>query len=99
MAEYGDPDKAEDWAVIKTWSPYELLTRDAIYPKVFFWTTTRDDRVHPAHARKMVAKMQEMGHPAYYFENMEGGHGSGTTSKQQSQVLALQYAYLWQMLR
>jgi prolyl oligopeptidase len=47
----------------------------------------------------MVAKMQDMGHPVYYFENMEGGHGSGTTSKQKSQVRALQYAYLWQMLR
>jgi prolyl oligopeptidase len=47
----------------------------------------------------MVAKMEDMGHPVFYFENMEGGHGSGTTSKQQSQVLALQYAYLWQMLR
>lgn len=99
MAEYGDPDNAADWTVIKTWSPYELLNKDTKYPKVFYWTTTRDDRVHPAHARKMVAKMQDMGHPVYYFENMEGGHGSGTTSKQQSQVLALQYAYLWQMLR
>jgi prolyl oligopeptidase len=99
MAEYGNPDKPEDWAVIKTWSPYELLNREAKYPKAFFWTTTRDDRVHPAHARKMVARMEDMGHPVFYFENMEGGHGSGTTSKQQSQVLALQYAYLWQMLR
>ena len=99
MAEYGNPDIAEDWAVIKTWSPYELLKKDAKYPKAFYWTTTRDDRVHPAHARKMVAKMQDLGHPVYYFENMEGGHGSGTTSKQQSQVYALQYAYLWQMLK
>jgi prolyl oligopeptidase len=99
MAEYGNPDKPEDWAVIKTWSPYELLSKEGKYPKPFFWTTTRDDRVHPAHARKMAAKMQEMGHPVYYFENMEGGHGSGTTSKQQSQVNALQYAYLWHMLR
>jgi prolyl oligopeptidase len=99
MAEYGNPDNPEDWAVIKTWSPYELLKKDAKYPKPLFWTTTRDDRVHPAHARKMVAKMQDMGHPVYYFENMEGGHGSGTTSKQQSQVRTLQYAYLWQMLR
>lgn len=99
MAEYGDPDQPQDWEIIKTWSPYQLLRADATYPKVFFWTTTRDDRVHPAHARKMVAKMQSMGHPVYYFENMEGGHGSGTTSLQQSQVQALQYAYLWQMLR
>ena len=99
MAEYGNPDKPEDWAVIKTYSPYERLSKDAKYPKVFYWTTTRDDRVHPAHARKMVAKMQDMGHPVLYFENMEGGHGSGTTSKQQAEVQALQYAYLWQQLR
>ena len=99
MAEYGNPDKPEDWAVIKTWSPYELLNKETQYPKAFFWTTTRDDRVHPAHARKMAAKLEDLGHPVYYFENMEGGHGSGTTSKQQSQVLALQYAYLWHMLR
>lgn len=99
MVEYGNPEKPEDWAVIKTWSPYELLKKEAKYPKPFFWTTTRDDRVHPAHARKMVARMQDLGHPVYYFENMEGGHGSGTTSMQQSQVAALEYAYLWQMLR
>ena len=99
MAEYGDPDKPEDWVFIKTWSPYELLRKDVSYPEAFYWTNTRDDRVHPAHARKMVAKMQAMGHPVYYFENMEGGHGSGTTSKQRAHVTALQYAYLWKLLR
>jgi prolyl oligopeptidase len=99
MAEYGDPDKPEDWAYIKTWSPYELLKADAKYPTPFFWTNTRDDRVHPAHARKMVAKMEAQGHPVYYFENTEGGHGSGAVNKQTATVTALQYAYLWMMLR
>ncbi len=99
MAEYGDPDKPEDWAYIKTWSPYEQLTKDAKYPTPFYWTNTRDDRVHPAHARKMVAKMESLGHPVYYFENTEGGHGSGAVNKQTAQVTALQYAYLWMMLR
>ncbi len=99
MAEYGDPDKPEDWAYIQTWSPYHLLKRDAKYPTPFFWTNTRDDRVHPAHARKMVAKLEEQGHPVYYFENTEGGHGSGAVNKQTAQVTALQYAYLWMMLR
>jgi len=98
MAEYGDPDKAEDWAYIQTWSPYQLLKADAKYPTPFFWTNTRDDRVHPAHARKMVAKLEEQGHPVYYFENTEGGHGSGAVNKQTAQVTALQYAYLWMML-
>ena len=99
MAEYGDPDKPEDWAYIKTWSPYELLKKDAKYPTPFYWTNTRDDRVHPGHARKMVAKMESLGHPVYYFENTEGGHGSGAVNKQTAQVTALQYAYLWMMLR
>ncbi|HLF31415.1 MAG TPA: prolyl oligopeptidase family serine peptidase, partial [Xanthomonadales bacterium] len=98
MAEYGDPDKPEDWAYIQTWSPYHLVKEDAQYPKVFFWTTTRDDRVHPGHARKMVARMSAMGHPVYYFENIEGGHGSGSVNTQRAQINALQYAYLWKML-
>ena len=99
MAEYGDPDKPEDWAYIKTWSPYDLLKTDAKYPTPFYWTNTRDDRVHPAHARKMVAKMEAQGHPVYYFENTEGGHGSGAVNKETATVTALQYAYLWMMLR
>jgi prolyl oligopeptidase len=99
MAEYGDPDKPEDWAFMKTWSPYQLVKRDASYPTPFYWTNTRDDRVHPAHARKMVAKLEAEGHPVYYFENTEGGHGSGAVNKEKAQVTALQYAYLWMMLR
>jgi prolyl oligopeptidase len=99
MEEYGDPDKPEDWAYMKTWSPYQLVTKDAKYPKVFFWTTTRDDRVHPAHARKMVAKMLDMGHPVLYFENIEGGHGTGAVNKQRATTTALEYAYLWETLR
>jgi len=99
MAEYGDPDVPEEWAFIKTWSPYHLLEKKARYPQVFFWTNTRDDRVHPAHARKMVARMMEMGHPVYYFENIEGGHGSGTVNRQRAYVRALEYAYLWKMLK
>jgi prolyl oligopeptidase len=99
MAEYGDPDKPEDWAYIQTWYPFQLLKADAKYPTPFFWTNTRDDRVHPAHARKMVAKLEAQGHPVYYFENTEGGHGSGAVNKQTAQVTALQYAYLWMMLR
>jgi prolyl oligopeptidase len=99
MAEYGDPDKPEDWAYIQKWSPYELLKKDANYPKPFYWTNTRDDRVHPAHARKMVAKLEAMGHPVYYFENIEGGHGSGSVNPQKAYIGALQFAYLWKMLR
>jgi prolyl oligopeptidase len=99
MAEYGDPDKPEEWAYIQTWSPYHLLKADAKYPTPFYWTNTRDDRVHPAHARKMVAKLEAQGHPVYYFENTEGGHGSGAVNRQTATVTALEYAYLWMMLR
>jgi prolyl oligopeptidase len=99
MSEYGNPDVPEEWAYIKTWSPYHLLRKDAKYPKVFFWTNTRDDRVHPAHARKMVARMLEFGHPVCYFENIEGGHATGAVNRQRAYTIALEYAYLWKMLR
>ncbi len=99
MAEYGDPDKPEDWAYIQTWSPYHLVKPGASYPTPFYWTNTRDDRVHPGHARKMVAKLESQGHPVYYFENTEGGHGAGAVNKQTAMVTAMQYAYLWMMLK
>ncbi len=98
MGEYGNPDLPEEWGFIRTWSPYHLLRADVDYPTPFFWTNTRDDRVHPAHARKMVARMLEQGHPVFYFENVEGGHGSGTVASQRAFTTALEYAYLWKML-
>jgi prolyl oligopeptidase len=61
-------------------------------------TTTRDDRVHPGHARKMGARLDELGVPYYYFENTEGGHGSGVTPEQQAKMWAAKYAYLLKML-
>lgn len=93
MDEYGDPDKPSDWDFIGKYSPYQNVFKDKKYPKVFIWTTTRDDRVHPGHARKMFAKMKDQGHDVLYFENTEGGHGSGTTPEQQSYVNALTYAF------
>ena len=99
MAEYGNPDKPEDWAFIKTWSPYQNLQKDAEYPRVFFRTSTRDDRVHPGHARKMVARMLSMDHPVYYYENTEGGHAGAANNNQRGFATALDYAYLWMMLR
>jgi prolyl oligopeptidase len=93
MGEYGDPDKPGDWDFIGKYSPYQNVFKDKKYPKVFFWTTTRDDRVHPGHARKMFAKMKDQGHDVLYFENTEGGHGDGTTPEQQSYVNALTYAF------
>ncbi|MEM7282257.1 MAG: prolyl oligopeptidase family serine peptidase [Pseudomonadota bacterium] len=75
MGEYGNPDIPEEWAYIKEYSPYQRLLPDADYPEVFFYTSTKDDRVHPGHARKMAAKLSDQGHPFLYFENIEGGHG------------------------
>lgn len=98
MGEYGDPDKPEEWEFIRTWSPYHNLEEGTDYPEVFFFTSTRDDRVHPAHARKMVAKMTDMGHPVLYFENTEGGHAAAVTPNQRAHMWALSYAYLWEML-
>jgi len=98
MAEYGDPDKPDEWAFISKYSPYHNLKSDAKYPRVLFTTTTRDDRVHPGHARKMAAKMESLGHAFYYFENTEGGHGAGVTSEQRAKMTAITYAYLWKQL-
>jgi len=93
MGEYGNPDDPKDWEFISKYSPYQNVVKGRKYPKLFIATTTRDDRVHPGHARKMVAKMKEQGHDVLYFENIEGGHGSGTTPAQQAQFNALVYSF------
>jgi prolyl oligopeptidase len=97
MAEYGDPD-TDDWSYMQKWSPYQNLDANKTYPKVFFYTSTRDDRVHPGHARKMVMKMTEMNKPVYYYENTEGGHSAGANLNQSAYMWALTYAYLWKTL-
>ena len=99
MGEYGNPDLAQEWSYISKYSPYQNLFADKKYPKVFFTTTTRDDRVHPGHARKMAAKMEGQGHTFYYYENTEGGHGSGVTNEQRALMQSLQYTYLLKMLK
>ena len=101
MAEYGDPGRAEDWAWIAKYSPYHRVrhARDGVrYPKVLFTTSTRDDRVHPGHARKMAARMQEFGHELLYWENLEGGHGGAANNAQRAHMAALEYSFLWQQL-
>jgi prolyl oligopeptidase len=98
MAEYGNPDIPDEWAYIREYSPYQNVGEDADYPTPFIWTTTRDDRVHPGHARKMAALMLSQGHPVHYFENIEGGHGSGVTPEQRARSSALTMAYLYRQL-
>lgn len=94
MSEYGDPDNAEDWAALSKFSPFHNVKKDAPYPPMFFTTSTRDDRVHPGHARKMVAKLEAMGHTPLYYENIEGGHGGAADIKQRAYVDALVYTFL-----
>jgi prolyl oligopeptidase len=98
MAEYGDPDKPADWAFLQRYSPYQNVRKDAKYPPVLFTTSTRDDRVHPGHARKMMARMSEQGHDVLYYENIEGGHGGAADNGQRAHMQALAYTFLKQKL-
>jgi prolyl oligopeptidase len=97
-AEYGDPDKPDMWNYIKKYSPYHNVKKGVKYPEVFFTTSTRDDRVHPGHARKMVARMIGQGHRVFYYENIEGGHGGAANNKQKAYMSALAYSYLYKKL-
>jgi prolyl oligopeptidase len=98
MAEYGDPDKPDEWAVIARYSPYQNVRPTQKMPKVLFDTSTRDDRVHPGHARKMAERMRQQGHAVLYWENIEGGHGGAADNGQRAQMQAQEMAFLWQQL-
>ncbi|HMG45018.1 MAG TPA: prolyl oligopeptidase family serine peptidase [Acidimicrobiales bacterium] len=98
MAEYGDPDDPNDWAFLQTFSPYHLLEAGRTYPPVLFVTSTRDDRVHPGHARKMMARASELGLDVRYYENIEGGHGAAADNEQAAVMWALVLEFLWQKL-
>ena len=98
MAEYGNPDYPEQWAYIRKFSPYQNVQPNVQYPKVLFTTSTRDDRVHPGHARKMMAKMESQGHSVWYYENIEGGHGGAANNKQSAYMQSLAYTFLKQEL-
>jgi len=94
MGEYGDPDKPEEWAFIRGFSPYHILARERDYPPILITTSTRDDRVHPGHARKMTARLMEFGKPVLYYENIEGGHGGAADNKQKAFMDALGWTFL-----
>ena len=94
MAEYGNPDVPEDWAFISKYSPYQALKNGADYPAPFFYLSTEDDRVHPGHARKMAARLEEFGQPFYYHEYREGGHSVGSDHAEDAVRAALLHAYL-----
>ena len=99
MAEYGNPDLPDEWAWISRYSPYQTLRPGMTLPPVLFTTSTRDDRVHPGHARKMAARMTELGHAPLYYENTEGGHAGAADNAQKADMLALEFAFLWQQLQ
>ena len=99
QGEYGDVNA--DPAVMAFWqktSPYQNLRAGVTYPEPFIFTTTRDDRVGPQHARKFAARMEEMHLPFYYYENTEGGHGTGADLRQSAKATALTMAYLTRKL-
>lgn len=98
VAEYGDPDDPDDWAFISEYSPYQNISAERSYPPVLITTSTRDDRVHPGHARKMTAALEEAGHSVRYYENIEGGHAGASDNPQIAFRSALVYEYLHRTL-
>ncbi|EMH4162922.1 S9 family peptidase [Pluralibacter gergoviae] len=99
IAEYGDPDKPDQWQYVKTFSPYHNLHSGVTYPPVLFYTATSDDRVNPAHARKMAARMQSLGiENVYFYENTDGGHSASADKKQSAFHSALVSEFLWRNL-
>lgn len=97
--EYGSPSVPEERAFLEKISPYRNLKAGVKYPPPFFVTSTKDDRVHPGHARKMAAKMQSMGLPFYYYENIDGGHAAAANQRERAKRVALEFTYLTRRLK
>jgi len=98
VAEYGDPDEPADWEFIEKYSPYHHVSADRHYPPLLITTSTRDDRVHPGHARKMTAALEAAGHRVRYYENIEGGHAGAADNKQAAFKSALMFEFLWRTI-
>ena len=98
VAEYGDPDDPQEWAFISEYSPYQNISADKPYPPVLMTTSTRDDRVHPGHARKMTAALEQAGHRVWYYENIEGGHAGAADNAQTAFKSALAFSFLHRVL-
>jgi len=88
----------EERAMLMTYSPYQNLKPGRPYPKVFIETSTKDDRVHPAHARKAAARLMELGYPVLYYENIDGGHAGAANLAETARRQALEYVYLTRKL-
>ena len=98
VGEYGNPDVADDHAFIAKYDGYLNLKPGQKYPEPYVTTNTRDDRVHPGHARKFAAKMEALGYPYLYFENTFGGHSNDADPEMNAQRWARHYVYLAQKL-
>jgi prolyl oligopeptidase len=98
VGEYGDPDNAEEAAFLRKISPYHNLKAGVKYPEPFFVTSTKDDRVHPGHARKMAVKMEQMKLPFLYYENIDGGHSAAANQRERAKRVALEFTYLTRKL-
>jgi len=98
IAEYGDPDVPEEAEFLRRISPYHNLRPGIAYPEPFFVTSTKDDRVHPGHARKMAAKMESMGLTFFYYENVDGGHSAAANLAERARRNALEFTYLTEKL-
>ena len=99
MSEYGNPDIPEERAWIAAYSPYQALAAGKKYPEPFILTSTKDDRVHPGHARKAAAKLEALGYPYFYYENTDGGHSAAANLKETAKRVALEYTYLTRKLK
>jgi prolyl oligopeptidase len=98
VGEYGSVSVPEERAFLAKISPYHNLKAGVKYPTPLIWTTTKDDRVGPQHARKFAAKMHAMGLPYYFYEVTEGGHGAGANIEQRAKTTALEYTYFAKQL-
>jgi prolyl oligopeptidase len=98
VGEYGSVSNPVQKAFLETISPYANLKPDVKYPEPFIYTTTKDDRVGPQHARKFAAKMAAMGLPFLYYEAIEGGHGAGVNAREKAEEKALEMTYLTRKL-
>ncbi len=98
VAEYGDPDDPDDWAFISEYSPYQNIRAEKGCPPVLMTTSTRDDRVHPGHARKMTAALEDAGNTIWYYENIEGGHAGAADNAQTAFKSALSFSFLHRAL-
>lgn len=99
VAEYGSVENEEEKTYLESYSPYQNINRDKIKDTtILLYTSTKDDRVHPGHARKMAAKIKELNLPYFYFENLDGGHGGSSNFSERARQMALEYTFFHQQL-